>query len=128
MPNSNEPTRTYNNIPPLTAAELAGIIARVEEGESLLGGITLPLPIPDGGTGATTAPTARTNLGLGTIATQAANSVAITGGSIAGITDLAVADGGTGTSTGSITGTGELTFAVGGTTNDLIYKFQKPPK
>jgi len=45
--------------------------------------------------------TARTNLGLGTIATQAANSVAITGGSVAGITDLAIADGGTGASTAS---------------------------
>jgi hypothetical protein len=40
----------------------------------------------------------RTTLGLGTIATQAANSVSITGGSITGITDLAVADGGTGAS------------------------------
>lgn len=38
----------------------------------------------------------RTTLGLGTIATQAASSVAITGGSITGITDLAIADGGTG--------------------------------
>ena len=44
------------------------------------------------------ASTARTNLGLGTIATQASNSVTITGGSITGITDLAVADGGTGVS------------------------------
>ena len=41
----------------------------------------------------------RATLGLGTIATQAANSVAITGGTISGITDLAVADGGTGAST-----------------------------
>jgi len=39
--------------------------------------------------------------GLGTIATQAANNVTITGGSITGITDLAVADGGTGASTAS---------------------------
>jgi hypothetical protein len=45
------------------------------------------------------AATARTTLGLGSIATQAANAVAITGGSITGITDLAVADGGTGAST-----------------------------
>jgi hypothetical protein len=37
--------------------------------------------------------------GLGTIATQAANNVSITGGSITGITDLAIADGGTGAST-----------------------------
>lgn len=40
----------------------------------------------------------RTTLGLGSIATQAANNVAITGGSITGITDLAIADGGTGQS------------------------------
>jgi hypothetical protein len=40
--------------------------------------------------------TARTSLGLGSIATQASSSVTITGGSITGITDLAVADGGTG--------------------------------
>jgi hypothetical protein len=45
------------------------------------------------------AATMRTNLGLGTIATQAASAVAITGGTIAGITDLAIADGGTGSST-----------------------------
>lgn len=45
------------------------------------------------------ASTARSTLGLGSIATQAASGVAITGGSIAGITDLAVADGGTGAST-----------------------------
>lgn len=43
--------------------------------------------------------TARGNLGLGTIATQNANAVAITGGSVSGITDLAIADGGTGAST-----------------------------
>jgi len=55
--------------------------------------------INNGGTGATTAANARTNLGLGTMATQASNSVSITGGSIAGITDLAIADGGTGAST-----------------------------
>jgi hypothetical protein len=38
---------------------------------------------------------------LGTIATQAANNVSITGGSITGITDLAIADGGTGASDAS---------------------------
>jgi hypothetical protein len=44
---------------------------------------------------------ARITLGLGSMAVQNGNSVAITGGSITGITDLAVADGGTGASTAS---------------------------
>jgi hypothetical protein len=61
--------------------------------------ITGVLPIANGGTNASTISAARTNLGLGTIATQDANAIAITGGTITGITDLAVADGGTGSST-----------------------------
>lgn len=54
---------------------------------------------------------------LGTMATQNANNVSITGGSITGITDLAVADGGTGASSftsGSLikgAGTSALTVA-----------------
>ncbi|MFA5933598.1 MAG: tail fiber domain-containing protein [Microgenomates group bacterium] len=56
------------------------------------------IAVTAGGTGASTAADARTNLGLGTISTQAANSVSISGGTITGITDLAVADGGTGRS------------------------------
>jgi hypothetical protein len=86
------------------------------------------------------ASSARTNIGLGSIATQNANAVSITGGSITGITDLAVADGGTGASDaagartnlglgtiatqnansvsitgGSITGITDLAVADGGT-------------
>ena len=53
-----------------------------------------------GRTGAVTLSTTDIS-GLGTMATQAASSVSITGGSITGITDLAVADGGTGSSTTS---------------------------
>jgi len=53
----------------------------------------------DGGSTGLVAATGRTSLGLGTIATQAASNVSITGGSITGITDLAIADGGTGAST-----------------------------
>lgn len=44
------------------------------------------LSIAGGGTGAATAANARTNLGLGTIATQASSNVSITGGAISGTT------------------------------------------
>jgi hypothetical protein len=56
--------------------------------------------------------TARTSLGLGSIATQASSSVTITGGSITGITDLAVADGGTGASDAATART-NLGLAIG---------------
>ena len=59
------------------------------------------LAVAFGGTGATTAVNARTNLGLGSLALQNANAVDITGGIITSITDLAINDGGTGASTAS---------------------------
>jgi hypothetical protein len=49
------------------------------------------LALADGGTGAASAAAARTNLGLGSIATQSAGAVAITGGSLSGLAGLAVA-------------------------------------
>ncbi len=82
-----------------------------------LTGLTTALSVAQGGTGATTLGaflmagndlselndpgTARENLELGGMATQANTNVNIDGGSITGITDLAVADGGTGAGTAS---------------------------
>jgi hypothetical protein len=96
-----------------------------------ISGLSTPLGIGQGGTGATTASAARAALGLesgsttnvGTIATQNANNVSISGGTITGISPLAVAAGGTSagnpadartqlgaaSSSLTITGTGGLT-------------------
>lgn len=95
------------------------------EGGSGSGSVTSePVGIGQGGTGATTAADARTNLGLGTIATQNANNIAVTGGTLTGITDLAITDGGTGASTasGARTNLGLATVAATGDYNDLSNK------
>ena len=77
-------TSAADKLPYFTGSGTAGLADFPAFGRTLVG---------------TDAATGRTALGLGTIATQAANAVAITGGAITGITDLAIADGGTGAST-----------------------------
>ena len=61
-------------------------------------GLSTVLPLVNGGTGGSSSSSARSNLGLGSIATQNSNAISITGGTISGITDITVADGGTGAS------------------------------
>ena len=97
------------------------------------GTITLAgtLALANGGTGATTAATARTALGLGTIATQAANAVAITGGTINGTSigattrstgDFTILSGNTVTSTTPVLGFNAAnTIASFGTTTASSY-------
>lgn len=68
------------------------------------GATTLTGYVKGAGTSALTASSTIPNTditGLGTMSTQNDSAVAITGGTITGITDLAVADGGTGSSTAS---------------------------
>jgi hypothetical protein len=46
--------------------------------------VATPIAVANGGTGSVNAGAARTALGIGTIATQASNAVALTGGTISG--------------------------------------------
>ena len=73
----------------LTAERNIGALPSGYVKSTVATGISTPstvaiIPLVDGGTGASDAGTARTNLGLGTMAIQNANGVAISGGTLAG--------------------------------------------
>jgi hypothetical protein len=69
-------------------------MARVLVSGGVITGIT-DIAVADGGTGSSTASGARTNLGLGTIAVQAADAIAVTGGSALLTTAVGYGTGGT---------------------------------
>lgn len=97
-------TSAADKLPYFTGSETAGLADFTAAGRALLDDAS--------------AAAQRTTLGLGDIATQNASGVAITGGSITGITDLAVADGGTGSSTASGART-NLGAAASGANSDI---------
>ena len=76
-------TATLANVTTANVANMQSANVTITGGS--ITGIT-DLAIADGGTGASSASGARTNLGLGTIATQDANNVSISGGIIANVT------------------------------------------
>ena len=80
-----------------------------------LSSLSTPLSIAQGGTAASTAATARTSLGLGAIATQNSASVAITGGSLVGLSQVAV-----GTSTPLSTSAVEIVGRIAVTGNAYV--------
>lgn len=83
--NTVSTTDTNGNLTLSPNGSGAVAIANASITGGVVSGIT-DLAVADGGTGASTASAARTNLGLGTMATQDANAIAITGGTFSGVT------------------------------------------
>ena len=75
--------------PPTGAIKLLRSTIKLQEWDGL-GWVDKVLSVEGGGTGGANAADARTALGIGTMGTQNANAVAITGGVISGLTSLTV--------------------------------------
>ena len=76
-------TMSVSNAPSARTA-IGAAAAGVNSDITSLAGLTTALSVAQGGTGGKTQAEARTGLGLGTVAVQNANAVAITGGTISG--------------------------------------------
>jgi len=96
-------------------------VAAIDLSDSNLIDSSSQLPVAQGGTGASTSGGARTNLGLGSIATQDSNNVSITGGTVDGVVigGSTAAAGSFTTINASSTITGDLTGDVTGTVSDI---------
>jgi hypothetical protein len=96
-------------------------VAAIDLSDSNLVDSSSQLPVAQGGTGASTAGGARTNLGLGSVATQDSNNVSLTGGTVDGVVigGSTAAAGSFTTISASGTITGDLTGDVTGTVSDI---------
>ena len=105
--NTISSTDTNGNINLSPHGSGAVVVSNITITGGSISGIT-DLPVADGGTGASTAAAARTNLGLGTIATQDSNNVTISGGTITGSYIAFTALG-----AATVQATGSLGYATG---------------
>lgn len=115
-----------NNLSELTATAAT---ARTNLGLGSIAVLASPLPVANGGTAGTDQASGRTGLGLGTISTQAASAVAITGGSLSGLTALTMnssttldmTSGGTISNVATVTSGAAITFRTTAAVN-LIFQ------
>lgn len=120
---ANKTVVTYSGNLYMAITDSVGIVPTTTANWKRLNGVSTAdgvVTVAGGGTGATTAANARTNLGLGSIATQNANAVAFTGGTID-----AISIGATTRSTGAFTtvnATGNITAAsfTGNLTGNVV--------
>ena len=109
-------TGAANAISARTNLGLGSIATQNANNISITGGTITnvnPIAIASGGTGAANAISARDNLGLGSMAVQSSNTIGITGGTITGLSVLGAAN--VSITSGTISGIVDLALADGGT-------------